>query len=78
MQQAPSKGSISDALKHFDALPNAANVRQPVVEALFNWSAATLWRRVKDGTIPKPDKLSPRINTWNVGRLRGVLNKRPA
>jgi predicted DNA-binding transcriptional regulator AlpA len=72
-KRAPSKkGSISDLLKNFDDLPDAANVRQPVVQAIYNWSPATLWRRVADGTIPKPDKLSPGINTWNVGKLRAA------
>ena len=85
MQRAPSKkGSRIDpatleVLKNFDVLPDAANVRQPIVQALYDWSSATLWRRVADGTIPPPDKLSPRINTWNVGKLRAAratLNKR--
>ena len=76
MQQVLSKGATPDDFKNFDDLPDAANVRQSVVEALFNCSSATVWRRVKDERIPKPDKFSPRITTWNVGRLRGVLNKR--
>ena len=75
MQQVP-EGSIPDALRNFDCLPNAANVRQPVVEALFSCSSATVWRRVKDGRLPKPRKLSYRVTAWNVGELRAALSER--
>jgi predicted DNA-binding transcriptional regulator AlpA len=68
-----SKPSIPDALKNFDSLPDAAHVRQPVVEALFGYSGPTVWRRVRDGRIPRPKKLSPRVTAWNVGELRRVL-----
>ena len=66
--------SIPDALRLFDFLPDAAHVRQPIVEALFGYSSATLWRRVADGRIPKPRKLSDRVTAWNVGELRRALN----
>lgn len=68
--------AIPSALKHFDQLPDAANVRQPVVEALFACSSATIWRRVKDGRLPKPQKHSARVTVWNVGELRHCLGKR--
>lgn len=75
MQNDSSRASIPDALKNFDSLPDAANVRQPVVEALFACSDSTVWRRTKDGTLPRPRKLSPRVTAWNVGELREALNK---
>jgi predicted DNA-binding transcriptional regulator AlpA len=65
--------AIPDALRNFDFLPDAANVRQPIVEALYACSSATVWRRVKDGTIPAPRKLSARVTCWNVGALRRAL-----
>lgn len=65
---------ISDALRNFDQLPNSANVRRPVVRALFGCSDTTIWRRVKDGTLPSPSKMSPRIATWNVGEIRAALD----
>lgn len=73
MQQASSKGSLPDALRNFDSLPDDAYVRQRVVEALFACSSATVWRRVKDGRIPKPRKLSDGVTAWNVGKLRVTL-----
>lgn len=65
--------AIPDALKNFDSLPDSANVRQPIVKALFGCSDATVWRMVKRGAIPTPRKLSERISAWNVGELRKAL-----
>jgi predicted DNA-binding transcriptional regulator AlpA len=71
-----AQGYIPDALRNFDSLPNSAYVRQPVVEALFGYSASTVWRRVKSGNLPAPEKLggqNSRTTAWNVGKLRRVL-----
>ena len=73
MADRTASSAISDALKNFDSLPDSANVRQPVVEALIGCSAATVWRMVKRGTLPAPRKLSERVTAWNVGALRKVL-----
>lgn len=62
-----------EAIQHFDTLPDSANVRQPVVEALVPCSPATVWRMVKRGQLPKPRKLGTRITAWNVGELRKAL-----
>lgn len=62
-----------ETLSGFDQLPDVAQVRQPVVEALFGISSATVWRRVGNGTLPKPRKFGPRTTTWNVGELREIL-----
>lgn len=62
-----------EALQGFDTLPDSANVRQPVVEALFACSSATVWRMVKRGDLPAPRKLSERVTAWNVGDLRKTL-----
>lgn len=73
--QTISKESISKALSGFDSLPDTANVRQPVVEALYGCSSATVWRWVKKGIIPAPKKFGgQRITVWNVGELRTSLN----
>ena len=65
--------NLPDTLRLFDSLPDSANVRQPVVEALFACSPATVWRSVKAGRIPAPWHPSPRIACWNVGMLRRAL-----
>lgn len=68
---APS--AIPNALKNFDALPDSAHVRQPVVQALIGCSSATVWRMVGRGTLPAPRKLSANVTAWNVGQLRQAL-----
>ncbi|MBL4803255.1 MAG: AlpA family phage regulatory protein [Alphaproteobacteria bacterium] len=64
---------LTPTLENFDSLPDAAHVRQPVVEALYACSSATLWRYVKAGTIPEPKRFGGRITAWNVGQLRNSL-----
>ena len=66
---------IPEALKNFDLLPGSANVRQPVVQALFACSAATVWRMVQRGKLPAPRKITPHISAWNVAELRELLSK---
>lgn len=62
------------ALANFDSLPDAANVRLPVVAALFACSPATVWRRVKSGALPAPRKLSEGVTAWRVAELRKALS----
>ncbi len=61
------------ALVTFDSQPNSANVRLPVVMALYGISSASVWRNVKNGNIPKPRKLTTRTTVWNVGELRAAM-----
>ncbi len=70
----PAAASIAAALRNFDALPDAAHVRLPVVRMLFGISTATAWRWVKKGTLPAGRKLSEGVTAWNVGQLRKALN----
>ena len=65
--------TIIPALRDFSQLPPEAHVRLPVVKALYACSAATVWRGVKNGTIPKPHKLSQRTSCWNVLELKKAL-----
>ncbi len=64
---------INSALRNFNELPDLAHVRLDTVKALYACSAASVWRGVKQGRIPKPRKLSPRTTCWNVGELRQAL-----
>lgn len=65
--------SIPEALAQFEQLPNSSFIRLPVIKRLYGVSAATIWRGVKKGTIPKPSKLTERTTAWNVGLVRAAL-----
>lgn len=65
---------IPDALRNFDQLPDSANVRLPVVMALFGCSSATVWRMAQRNEL-KPRKLSQRVTGFNVGELRQALKQ---
>jgi predicted DNA-binding transcriptional regulator AlpA len=77
-KQVAKEKAIPTALKHFDDLPDSAHVRQPVVEALYGCSAATIWRHVKAGRIPAPSRFAGRVTAWNVGELRRALKNAKA
>ena len=38
--------------------------RMKSVIPIYGMSAATIWRKVKDGTFPKPVKLSAGVTAW--------------
>lgn len=65
--------SIPEALRSFDLLPDSAYIRLPVMVGLFGVSTASIWRGIKNNSIPKPVKISERITAWNVGIVRRAL-----
>lgn len=85
----PKKPTVTDSVAihsdtppvpGFDQLPFAALLRQAQLirsaknpTAPLPFSAATLWRKVKDGTFPAPVKLSERITAWQAGAVREWL-----
>jgi predicted DNA-binding transcriptional regulator AlpA len=82
LQQQPSLEKSNIHKSVFDALPNAAFVRQSqlvqsckqrTVPVPLPFSAPTLWRKVKAGTFPQPVKLSKRVTAWNVGEIRAWM-----
>lgn len=70
--------ALPPELVHFDALPDSAFVRLPVVIGLLGCSASAVWRNSKAGNIPRPRKISNNISGWNVGELRQALANRPS
>lgn len=67
----------------FDALPDSALLREsqlvqspkrPHTTAPLPFSAATLWRKVRGGTFPKPVRLSERVTAWRVGEVRAWMH----
>lgn len=69
--------NLPDSVRFFDELPDSAQVRQPVLEALEGVSPTTIWRRVKAGLLPKPRKIGNTVS-WNVGELRKARAKQAA
>lgn len=65
--------TIPDALANFDRLPDSAYIRLPVMVGLFGLSAASIWRGVKNQSIPTPVKLTERTTAWNVRLVREAL-----
>ena len=66
-------GTIPHALANFDQLPDSAYIRLPVMIGLFGVSAASIWRGVKNQSIPKPVKLTERTTAWSVRLVREAL-----
>ena len=64
---------IHPVLRDFDQLPDSAYIRLPVMIGLFGLSAASIWRGVKNQSIPTPVKLTERTTAWNVRLVREAL-----
>lgn len=62
-------------LVRFDDLPDSSFVRlnQLLSTAVIPFSAATAWRRVREGTFPQPVRVSPQVTAWRVGEIRQWL-----
>lgn len=63
------------AFVNFPSLPDCAFVDARVVCPLYGISMATLWRRISQGLVPQPVKLSARSTRWRVGDLRKHLRE---
>lgn len=61
-----------DKHTNFDSLPDVARANLKTVCSLYAIAPATVWRRVKDGTIPRPVK-DGGATRWVVGDLRKDL-----
>lgn len=51
-------------------------LREPQVLELVPVSAATLWRMVKDGTFPRPRRISQRAVAWQRSDVEQWINTR--
>lgn len=82
---APAAPTPTEAaeIPSFDTLPDSALIREsclvqspkrPKRPAPLPFSGATLWRKVKAGTFPKPIKLGAKITAFRVGEVRAWLN----
>nr|DAK77247.1 MAG TPA: putative transcriptional regulator [Caudoviricetes sp.] len=50
-------------------------MRVHVVCAVFSISPATAWRWTREGRLPEPRRIGPKVTAWPVGALREVLNR---
>ena len=41
----------------------------------LNFSASTIWRKVRDGSFPKPVKLSAAVTAWKAADIRAWMAK---
>ena len=71
-KRRPDRGEFPPEFFAFDDLPDTAEVRQPVVEALLSISGATVWRRVRSGLLPEPRRRGG-TTSWRVSDLRRAL-----
>lgn len=56
------------------ALPLTGYIRQSqLIPHIVPFSAATLWRKVKNGSFPIPVKLSERITAWKVEDIKNWM-----
>ena len=58
------------AVENLDTLPDSAWIRVQVVAIWDGSSVPTVWRKAKNGQLPKPVKLSAGVTAWSVGALR--------
>lgn len=65
--------AIPEALANFDAMPDSAYIRLPVMRGLYGVSSASIWRFAKSGKIPPSVKLSERCTAWSVGAIKADL-----
>lgn len=78
-----SAATMTNTQAVFDRLPDSAWLREAQLVRSANnpnsaiaplpFSAPTLWRKVKDGTFPKPSKLSARVTAWQAGQVRAWM-----
>lgn len=47
----------------------AVFIRERQILTMLPFSKSTLWRKVNDGTFPKPVKLSERVTAWRVDEI---------
>jgi predicted DNA-binding transcriptional regulator AlpA len=74
-RRAARERNVRQTLQQFNTLPDSAGVRVAVVSAVFGISIATVWRWTRDGLLPQPRRVSPKVTTWPVGGLREVLSR---
>ncbi len=50
-------------------------LRLPDVAEMLGVSKSTVWLYSRNGTLPKPTKLSPRVTVWKLSDVQSLINK---
>lgn len=58
-----------------NGIPSTGFIRQAVLLKQLPFSKTTLWRNVKQGSFPKPVKLSERVTAWRAEDVHKWLQK---
>ncbi|MFZ4702614.1 MAG: helix-turn-helix transcriptional regulator [Candidatus Methylumidiphilus sp.] len=58
---------------NFDDLPRCAYARVAKVADVVGFSIPSIWRKAREGTFPRPVRLSGGVTAWNVGGIRDWL-----
>lgn len=78
----PITRRVTDSIPSFDELPDSALVRlpqlvrdpkRPNLPTPLPFSAATLWRKVREQSFPAQVKLGAAISAWKVGDVRAWI-----
>jgi prophage regulatory protein len=81
-QTVEKQTPVVPEIPSFDDLPDSAfiriaqlvqNPKRPKRPAPLPFSAPTYYRKILDGTLPRPYKLSARVSAQNVGEFRAVI-----
>ncbi|MFI3218521.1 MAG: AlpA family phage regulatory protein [Methylococcales bacterium] len=59
-------------------LPETGYIRISQLVKIIPFSACTIWRKAKNGTFPKPVKLSEQITAWRVEDVRAWMDSTEA
>jgi len=70
-----SKEEHAERVSNFDSLPDDAFIRlKELLEfSVIPFSATTIWRKVRAGTFPHPEKISSNIIAWRCQNIREWL-----
>lgn len=63
--------------KDFGTLPAEGFVRLSRLLDVLPFSDATLWRRIGEGSFPRPKKLSEKVTAWDVRAVRAWIDSQP-
>lgn len=62
-----------DRVSSFDNLPATAKLSAREIADIISINEKTVWRWVKAGILPQPQRISTRCTRWSVGDVRKAL-----